>query len=640
MPRGPTKRPEEDDNSGRIPNFGRSRRLFAIKAAAVIYPKWSECTTAYSPRTSISLSPYVRDFPGSESPLRSTAAYSSVEKRSQNVVMRDGAILKTDVYIPRGVSAAPVIIIRTPYNSEAFHPSVSRAGTVALLTGHGYIAAVQNVRGKHRSDFAGEYTPSIADDTDTYDTMVWASEQDWFDGNIGTMGCSYLGESQVMAARDPHPAWRAAIPMASGGANFNVGGRDRPFGVWNGDALELAQTLSWFLDFGGSTPANLGDSDRLALMETLPVVDALKRAGIEGTDYEAFVSNPPSASPYWDKFPYLREGDTIKVPSLFIETWYDYGPQDVVSQFNLARAFPGLPPDMHRLVMGPTTHCEHLFAMQRTVVGARNLEDARFDYQQIYLDWFDRHLRNTGPKLSDIPVVQSYLMGANRWETLADWPPPGSAPRHLFLSQDRGLADEPATQDGSVSYIYDPMNPVPTVGSPVCCVPEIDGNRPDGAFDQARLDNRSDIIRFQTPVLEEDLIVSGPVEVVVYVSSTAVDTDFTAKLIDVYPDGRAFNILDGIQRMRWRLRSKEPVFMKQDTVYEVRIHLQATSNMFKAGHKLRIDISSSNFPRFDRNMNVHTLPSLATSGVTASNTIYFSRHYRSRVELMVGPPPS
>ncbi|MEM7687574.1 MAG: CocE/NonD family hydrolase [Pseudomonadota bacterium] len=560
---------------------------------------------------------------------RPGGSYTWTEQAGVDVPMRDGIVLKTDLYLPQGLQAAPLILVRTPYNSLNFHPDRSGAGTVQFLVEHGYAVAVQNTRSKYGS--GGErFVPSIKDDTDTYDTMEWVTRQSWYAGGIGTIGCSYLGESQVIAARDPHPAWKAAIPMGSGGANFNVGGLDRPFALWNGGALELAQALSWFVDHGEPTARPNTDADKFTMMKSLPLISALEAAGYSGTEYEEFASEPPTASDYWDRYPYLREGETIKVPSLFVEGWYDYGPHDVALQFEAARAYNGVPENAHRLIISPSTHCTELDLTGDTVIGELGLGDPRYDFRQLYLDWFDHHLRGQGPGLSSIPVVQTYLMGDNRWQAHVAWPPPKSAPQSLYLSP-AGTLEKTVPDQGTVTFTYDPFDPVPTVGSPVCCVPEIDGQAPEGAFDQAPLDERNDILRFQTAPLSEDLNVSGPVEVVLYVSSDAPDTDFTAKLIDVHPNGKAYNILDGIQRMRWRERGRKPAFMEPGTVYEVRIHLQATSNLFKQGHRLRLDVSSSNFPRFDRNMNVRTAPALAAEGQSARNTVHISDKYPSRL---------
>ena len=586
----------------------------------------AEYTSSVQPATS----PYVREFDGDGTVERVFGPYKWTMRSGEEVPMRDGTILKTDLFIPDGIQSGALILIRTPYGSVNFWPENSGAKTVQTFVSHGYIVAVQNTRGKYGS--GGEFTPSVKDDIDTYDTMEWASEQDWFNGRIGTFGCSYLGESQVVAARNPHPAWKAAIPRASGGANNAGPGRDTPFALWTGGAYELANGVAWFVDFGGTENRPKGELDYHEMMRTRPPVDALKNAGLLGTDYEDFITEPPS-SPYWDKFPYLRVGETLKVPSLFVEGLNDYGPQDVVMQFEAARAADSVPPDYHRLVLSPMRHCAEYDATANTVIGTREIGDARFDYFQMYLDWFDYFLRDDPKGIGHIPLVQVYSLGANKWEVFDDWPPASAEKTSFYLTSDYGLSHEAPEVQTGLSYVYDPDDPVPTHGSPVCCVPARDGQSAEGYYDQAELDDRTDILRFQTQRLDEKSKMSGPVEVVLFVSSDAVDTDFTAKLIDVYPDGTAFTVTEGIQRVRWRNHGKAPEFMKAGEVYDLRIDLEATNSVFKAGHRIRVDISSSNFPRFDVNMNVETPPALATTGVKATNTVHIGGKHASRLEV-------
>lgn len=567
--------------------------------------------------------------------VRPDGPYQWTSQKNVMVEMRDGIHLLTDVFLPIGLKKAPMILIRTPYGSKGFWPEFSGNGTVEFFVEHGFIVAVQNTRGRNGSE--GNFIPTLGDDTDTYDTMTWASTQPWFDGNIGTFGCSYLGESQVVASKNPHPAWKAAIPMASGGANNGIYSRYRPFALWNGGAAELAMGISWFLEHVGK--AETQDAKDVAeIAEHRPTADALLVNGDFGTGYEEFISEPPGSA-YWNRFPYLREGETVNVPSLFIEGWYDYGPQDSAVQFLAARDSSAISPDSHRLILDSTTHCMQHQLTSSSRAGDLELGDARLNYWDAYLDWFDHYLRKGDKGIDHIPSVQAYHMGANTWRSYRSWPPESSIRTSWYLEHSGALTAHSPTVAGSVSYEYDPNDPVPTVGSSACCVPPIyDGKSPEGAYDQEPLDNRKDIVRFVSSPLSTALDVVGPIEVVLYVSTNVRDTDFTAKLIDVYPDGTALNVVDGIQRMRWREMESAPSFLEPGKVYEVQIDLQATSMRFDEGHRMRLDISSSNFPRYDRNWNVETSPSKAVAGAIAQNSIHVSAEYPSRVVMHVLEP--
>jgi putative CocE/NonD family hydrolase len=294
-------------------------------------------------------------------------------------------------------------------------------------------------------------------------------------------------------------------------------------------------------------------------------------------------------------------------------------------------------------MIAPTLHCAHRRATENTVVGERSMGDARYDYEALTYGWFDIFLKGEQSRLLDtLPKVRYYTMGINKWQSSETWPPKGAETLRYYLSSggnansrlgDGKLTPKPPKRDTPDVFTYDPMNPVPSYGGNVCCT----GNAVvGGAMDQQKMEERKDILVYTTEPLKEGLEVSGPVELTLYVSSDVKDTDFTVKLIDVYPDGRAFNLDESIQRVRYREGyDKPPVFMEKDKVYKVVVGPLTTSNYFDAGHSIRIEVSSSNFPRFDRNMNTGGKNYDEVQGVTATNRVHHSPKYPTELKLTV-----
>jgi hypothetical protein len=296
------------------------------------------------------------------------------------------------------------------------------------------------------------------------------------------------------------------------------------------------------------------------------------------------------------------------------------------------------------IIVSPTAHCRSETATEHTVVGKMNVGDAQLDYWGIYLRWFDYWLKGIQNRVTDMPKVQIYVMGRNEWRGENEWPLARTKFTKFYLHSD-GRANsrfgtgtltttEPA-QEPPDHYTYDPATPVPSVGGPVCCTGTPDA--PAGAFDQSEVETRHDVLVFATPPLKEGIEVTGPIELVLYVSSSARDTDFTGKLVDVHPDGTAYNIQEGILRARYREGWDKKVWMEPGEVYEVRVSLHATSNYFKPGHRIRLEVSSSNFPRFDRNLNTGGNNYDEMEWTEAENTIHHSNKYASHIILPVIP---
>jgi putative CocE/NonD family hydrolase len=488
----------------------------------------------------------------------------------------------------------------------------------------------------------------------------WLASQQWSTGKVGTYGCSYRGENQVEMAKLRHPNHVAMIPQASGGAG-------RHFAAITGGAVELASGADWFARNGAKVRPVLGPRDdqegfvraasvfKLApqlppadwasLWRTLPLRDVVKTAGAPPSDWEGFVSHEP-ADPWWDQFGYVGAQDRFDTPALFLDSWHDYGPADTFALAELWRknATSERTRDNVFVVVAPTTHCVYARDREQTIVGQRDLGDARFDFYGLYLRWFDRWLKGIDNGVTRMPKVQIFVMGKNQWRGEEEWPLRRTRfTKFYFRSDGRAqsrtgtgvLSIESPRREPSDTFEYDPASPVPSVGGPDFGTP-LPGLIA-GAVDQSEVEMRHDVLVYTTPPLEKGLEVTGPLEAVLFVSSSAPDTDFTAKLVDVFPDGRAFNVQEGILRARYRDGFDKKAFMRPGGVYRVPVSLSVTSNFFGPGHRIRLEVSSSNVPRFDRNLNTGGRNYDETGWAVARNEVYHSEGRASYLMLPVVP---
>ncbi|WP_445384128.1 CocE/NonD family hydrolase [Robiginitalea sp. IMCC44478] len=579
--------------------------------------------------------------------------------------MRDGVRLATDIYRPKGTEAVPVVFSRTPYNFNTWGDGEMRTRTLQQALDwvrKGYAYVVQNERGRYFSE--GEWDILGVPLTDGYDAFSWLSRQSWSNGKIGTIGCSSTAEWQMAVASLDHPAHAALIAQGFGAGVGKVGRFNEQGNWYRGGAHQMLFT-AWLYGvehdkFKPRIPAGASQEDLIRIsrfydlapenprvdmkeaLSHLPLTDLLQNIKGKREIFDKMIIRKPN-DPAWRTGGLYHEDMPFNKPGFWFVSWYDVSTGPNLELFNKLRQHPDpAVADSQFLVIAPTLHCRYTRATENTVVGERNLGDARLDYYKLYDKWFEVWLKGGSPDLlDDIPRVQYYTMGLNQWQTSTSWPPEGTQMKRYYLSSngranslygDGKLIETKPENDPADTYAYDPENPVYSYGGNVCCT----GNAVEGgAFDQRKMEARNDILVYTSQPLEEDTEVSGFIEATLFVSSDARDTDFSIKLIDVYPDGTAYNLDETIQRARYRNGYDKEQFMKAGEVYKIEMSPMSTSNYFKKGHRIRIEISSSNFPRFARNLNTGGNNYDETEGVIAINNIHHSAKYPSEIRIPI-----
>lgn len=553
--------------------------------------------------------------------------YDIRSERNIMVPMRDGIKLATDVWFPVGVTEKlPAILVRTPYKKDG-HPTVR----FAL---YGYIVVVQDVRGKFGSE--GIFTYLADDANDGYDTISWIVKQPWSNGLVGTYGCSYPGENQILLAKKKHPHHTTMILEAAGGAIGSANQSYRYMGLYEGGVFALAGGFNHFMNYFAKDKNDRGSKrmERKKVLRSLPLIDMIKRGGGPKTDWEDIVSHD-LADPWWDKIGYITDKDRFDTPALHINSWFDYGVAESLHFFNLMQqnAESARGRDNQRIIIFPTTHCDYGDVSEHTKVGNMNLGDARKGHFKACLLWFDHWLKGIQNEVREMPRVQLYVMGRNEWREEKEWPLKRTTYTPLYLWSDAkgektvgdgvgGLSFSIPEKGTAQSYTYDPNDPGPSYKWP-------------GAIDTSKIETRSDILVYTTPPLDMGLEITGLVRAILFVSADVKDTDFMVKLLDVAPDGSVYNIVQGAIRARYREGFDKKVWMKRNEVYEIEVDLHATSYFYAPGHRIRIDISSSDFPTYERNLNTGGNNYDETRWVVAENTIHHSKPYPSRIVLPV-----
>ena len=549
------------------------------------------------------------------------------------VSMRDEVLLSTNVYRPDATGQFPVILIRTPYGNGD-----EENGTGHFFAKRGYAVVIQDTRGRPESE--GEFDPLRNEALDGYDAQEWAGTQSWSNGKIGTTGASYVGYTQWAPAPLGNKHLVAMFPMITLGSTYEL--------AYPGGAFQYNTCAGWAIGMAASfeededseeEDKDSEEEDFEKLFLHLPLMTLDERAiGREVSYLRSWLSHP-SYDDYWKPASIRDKYEAIQVPVYNVGGWYDLFSKDTLTEFSGVKRLSGDPEarENQYVIMSPGSHggMEENGKVGEIEFG----EHAGVDLWELQLRWFDYWLKGVDTSIKDIAPVRIFVMGDNVWRDEQEWPLERTQyTKYYFhskgkantLSGDGELSAELPEDESPDSYVYDPENPVPTNG----------GNNlmmAAGPFDQRSVEERDDVLVYTTPELAEDTEVTGPISVELYAESTAKDTDFAAKLVDVHPDGRAMNICDGIIRARYRESSKEPTLLEPGKIYKYIIDLMVTSNVFKKGHRIRVEISSSNFPRFDRNPNTGNPFAQDAEIASATQKIYHDAEHPSHILLPVIP---
>lgn len=562
------------------------------------------------------------------------------------VPMRDQVSLVTNIYLPRYSSKTlPVILIRSPYVEGVVLDEFCDYASEFLANGLGIV--FQYERGCFGS--GGEYGFLSRAVDDGLDTLDWIASQDWSNGKVGTFGCSSTAENQLALATVGHPSHAAAIVQAPGAAIGRIGPFCERGNIYRGGVLQLF-FASWFdqLHIDQSKSLQPIENTGLAKKEQpqqydLDYYSALPVCEINQykTPWSVFSTRSP-ADPEWAHMDYLNEGDQISVPVLWVFSWFDIAiAPNLLMYKDACKHSQGRGKHNQHLIVAAGTHCKFGKESEQTYIGDRYVGDARYHYSQHFTYWFNHWLQDKAEDKSNssyhFQKISYYQLGDNQWRFSNRLPYANTESRTLFLGRKQGsshlkpggvLSESRSASLGCDSFFYDPKNPVPTCGGGACCMGDI---KAEGSYDQRDIEKRQDVLIYTSAALENDFSVTGLVEVTLFVSSSAPDTDITLKLVDAYPDGRAFNVDDTILRLRYRNGYTAPEPMIADKVYAVKFPPMAIGNTFKRGHSIRLEVSSSNFPRYERNLNTGGANYSETEGIGSTNSIYFSEDYQSRI---------
>ncbi len=578
---------------------------------------------------------------------RAQQSYEVIAQNGVPMKTRDGVTLRADIYRPKADGKFPVILMRTPYDKSSGW-AVSPGYQIAA---HGYVVVVQDVRGRYTSE--GEWYPFLYESNDGYDTVEWVAALPYSNGKVGMMGGSYVGATQMLAAI-AHPPHLAGICPVVTASNYHDGW------TYQGGALEQWFDQNWTTQLATNTLWRLIAKDTNALLAapTLPLThypvfnysslpagaDATARIAPYYLDWLAH----PAYDAYWKQWSIEEHFSDIQVPALHIGAWYDIFLGGSLRNYMGIKAHGGTDAARkgQRLLIQIGGHAGFGRRIGDVEFGDEAL---KFPSTNVVIDWYDYLFKGTqnefaveGDSAAGKPV-HIFVMGQNAYRQESDWPPPENKLTRYFLHSggsanslrgDGALSATPPKKEASDKFTYDPGNPVPTIGGSLCCDAE---HYEPGPRDQRAAENRNDVLVYSTKPLAEDMEVTGPVALELWAKSSAVDTDFTAKLVDISPDGFATNLTDGILRMRYRESQEKQVLINPDQIYKVTVDLWATSNVFKKGHIMRLEVSSSNFPRFDRNLNTGADQATSRDFVSATNGILHDAEHPSALVVLVRP---
>ena len=577
------------------------------------------------------------------------------------VPMRDGINLVTEIYLPEIDGPFPVVLQRTPYNRPG---SDCDSETGKFFAENGYAMLNQDTRGRYRSE--GEFDAMRQESKDGYDAVEWAATQPWSNGKVGMIGGSYVGLTQWQAAIERPPHLLAIAPHYSS-SDYHHGW------TYQGGAFDLWFALSWTSQvLAPDTLRRRLAADGLLAEEIQSEVGAFVDEGREKLvsdwvwqfplrEFAGFRRNGnlapyfdewlarPSYDDYWAKIDLETKYPLIEVPALITGGWYDIFQTGTIRNFLNLRTTGGseFARNGTKLIMRALCHaCPGDTTAGDIDFGPENV----LDLNATWLRWFDYWLKGIDNGIQNEPAVRLFVMvppdqgtvGRGFWIEDEQFPPSNSVETRFYL-ESRGSANS-SEGDGVLTndrpsgspdeYVYDPTNPVPTLGGNMCCTNDL---LPSGAFDQRQIEKRDDVLVYTTSPLEEDLVVVGPVQVELWATSSANDTDFTAKLVDVHVDGYAQNVSEGIIRARYRDSRKQQSWITPGAVHDYTIDLGYTATVFQAGHRIRLEISSSNFPHFDRNPNTAETFGRGGSMQSATQRVLHDQAHPSHLVLTVVP---
>lgn len=559
------------------------------------------------------------------------------------IAMPDGTTLTASLYRPRQAAGPlPTVLVRLPYHRLRYGEGIT-AGL--FFAQHGYAVLVQDLRGS--GDSGGELLPWRQAAEDGAATLDWIVAQPWSNGRVGTFGCSALGETQLVLSQVNHPAHRAMIASGAGGGVGSAAGRYGYFGVYEGGVFQLASAFGWFVDHGSKRPDAPPPRafDRAAHLRELPVAGLVQRVRPVPNGYDDFVRTP-LGDPRWDDWGYLDAGDRSRVPALVINTWGDQTTGDTLALAEQWRR-AGVP---QKVIIAAGTHCQHEeTGTQTTRFGDLDLQHAERPWREWYLAWLDHWLKDQGDGLAALPAYTYFMLGENRWLQAESWPPQQATVQRWLLTSggqantrrgDGQLlppgAPRPDRAADHDRFRYDPADPAPSRGGPVCCT----GNPSDraGPIDQAEVEQRADVLVYTSPPLQQPLRIAGPLKARLWVSSSARDTDLVLRLVHLRADGVALGLQEGALRLRYRDGVTRPRLLTPDEPVQVEVDLRSLAYSLPAGDRLRLQVTSSSFPRLERNLNTGAANNAEeTRMVVAENRIHHGGPRASWIELPVLP---
>jgi putative CocE/NonD family hydrolase len=558
--------------------------------------------------------------------------YDVTIENNMKMKTRDNVNLSADVYRPKADGKFPVLLERTPYDKHRMTYAGMGFGLKAAAQGYVYI--IQDCRGRFTSE--GEWYPFKYESQDGYDTVEWAAALPYANGKVGLVGMSYVGVTQMLTAVAAPPHLAGILPVITG-SNYHEN--------WTYQGGALAQSF----DQGWTTYFAIDTLNRRVLKETsrergdmilplgdYPVLGPGTSSGL--ADYYLDWLAHPRYDDYWKQWSIEEQFSKIKVPGFHVAAWYDLFQDGSLKNYLGIKAQGGSDAarNNQRLLVIAGGHAGLTPKIGDIDFG----KDSVIDITALTLRWYDHLLKGVDNGISREKPVKIFVMGKNVWREEDSWPLLRARETRYYLHSagkantlggDGTLSATSPTSEAADKYVYDPADPVATRGGPVPL------HKSAGPVDQRPTENREDVLVYTTPAFQRDTEVTGPVTLELYVSSSAVDTDFTGKLIDVWPNGNAENLLDGILRARYRNSMEKAEFMNPGEIYKLTINLWSTSNVFLAGHKLRLEVSSSNFPRFNRNLNTGEDPERGTRLIKASNLVYHDQEHPSALVVPIVP---